>query len=239
MSRDIDIDTFEEALVRNCSPTLAGLKPAALFNYPGEYVAPEGAGAAEAETIEARRKALLELAARAQARLSSMADIRIRVLVWRACGALVYIYRPAMLGAYMQDERAAKPLTAEGYAPQNTEACIKLLAERIAGASKSAADVALPSARGTRPCGFDASCTERCRCEFPHELGFFLGYPYEDVAGFIEHDGQNFLAVGAWKVYAHVDQALATFKRYRRLTERYQMVYRRKRSLNGLVCANR
>lgn len=38
MSRDIDIESFEEALVRNCSPTLAGLKPASLFTYPGKYL---------------------------------------------------------------------------------------------------------------------------------------------------------------------------------------------------------
>lgn len=27
--------------------------------------------------------------------------------------------------------------------------------------------------------------------EFPHEIGFFLGYPFEDVAGFIRHQGKT------------------------------------------------
>ncbi|WP_316451242.1 DUF3793 family protein, partial [Finegoldia magna] len=27
--------------------------------------------------------------------------------------------------------------------------------------------------------------------EFPHEIGFFLGYPYEDVLGFINYNGKN------------------------------------------------
>lgn len=37
MTRTIDIPTFQAALVRNCSPTLAGIKPASLFTYPGVY----------------------------------------------------------------------------------------------------------------------------------------------------------------------------------------------------------
>ena len=37
MTRTIDIPTFQAAVVRNCSPTLAGIKPASLFTYPGTY----------------------------------------------------------------------------------------------------------------------------------------------------------------------------------------------------------
>lgn len=35
MTRTIDIPTYQTAVVRNCSPTLAGIKPASLFTYPG------------------------------------------------------------------------------------------------------------------------------------------------------------------------------------------------------------
>lgn len=41
--------------------------------------------------------------------------------------------------------------------------------------------------------------------EFPHELGLLLGYPVEDVEGFIKHEGRNSLCTGYWKVYE--DQA--------------------------------
>ena len=34
VTRTIDIPTFQAAVVRNCSPTLAGIKPASLFTYP-------------------------------------------------------------------------------------------------------------------------------------------------------------------------------------------------------------
>ena len=36
---------------------------------------------------------------------------------------------------------------------------------------------------------------------FPHEMGLLLGYPVEDVVGFVENNGKNFLYSGYWKVY--------------------------------------
>ena len=35
---------------------------------------------------------------------------------------------------------------------------------------------------------------------FPHELGLLLGYPVEDVLGFIRNEGRNYLYCGYWKV---------------------------------------
>lgn len=48
----------------------------------------------------------------------------------------------------------------------------------------------------------------------PHEVGIFLGYPLEDVLGFIANDGKNCLACGYWKVYADPDAKAAQFKAY-------------------------
>lgn len=50
---------------------------------------------------------------------------------------------------------------------------------------------------------------------FPHEIGLFLGYPVEDVVGFIENKGQNFKLCGAWKVYGDVAAAQKCFARIR------------------------
>lgn len=36
---------------------------------------------------------------------------------------------------------------------------------------------------------------------FPHEMGLLLGYPVEDVKGFIDNRGENALLTGYWKVY--------------------------------------
>jgi hypothetical protein len=50
--------------------------------------------------------------------------------------------------------------------------------------------------------------------EFPHEIGLFLGYPSEDVAGFIEQKGQNYKYCGLWKVYGNVKKAVNLFQQY-------------------------
>lgn len=50
--------------------------------------------------------------------------------------------------------------------------------------------------------------------DFPHEIGVFLGYPIEDVIGFIENKGENFKFCGYWKVYGDEDKAKQTFENY-------------------------
>lgn len=76
-----------------------------------------------------------------------------------------------------------------------------------------------------RSCGYtdDMSCeqclerlAERIRAEsdFPHEIGIFLGYPVEDVLGFIHNNGCNFKLCGYWKVYGDPEKALRTFENY-------------------------
>ena len=43
--------------------------------------------------------------------------------------------------------------------------------------------------------------------DMPHEIGFFLGYPPNDVKGFIENNGKNAIASGMWKVYSDKENA--------------------------------
>ncbi|MDD3219441.1 MAG: DUF3793 family protein [Lachnospiraceae bacterium] len=49
---------------------------------------------------------------------------------------------------------------------------------------------------------------------FPHEIGAFLGYPIQDVEGFIENAGKNFLYSGYWKVYANMQKAKELFRQF-------------------------
>lgn len=49
---------------------------------------------------------------------------------------------------------------------------------------------------------------------FPHEMGIFLGYPVEDVTGFIKHEGRNYLYTGYWKVYQNLQEKLQLFQRF-------------------------
>jgi len=51
--------------------------------------------------------------------------------------------------------------------------------------------------------------------EFPHEVGFFLGYPPEDVMGFLSCK-DHCKASGQWKVYSDVKRALTLFDEYTR-----------------------
>lgn len=52
------------------------------------------------------------------------------------------------------------------------------------------------------------------KSDFPHEIGLFLGYPIEDVAGFIENKGENYLLCGCWKVYSDANRAKKIFDNY-------------------------
>ncbi len=52
--------------------------------------------------------------------------------------------------------------------------------------------------------------------EFPHEIGIFLGYPLDDVLGFLEHQGRNYKISGYWKVYGDVCSAKMLFEKYTR-----------------------
>ncbi|MDR1732020.1 MAG: DUF3793 family protein [Synergistaceae bacterium] len=58
---------------------------------------------------------------------------------------------------------------------------------------------------------------ERFQCDFPHEIGLFLGYPPKDVEGFIRNRGEDPLLVGCWKVYGNVRKARRTFRRYKQV----------------------
>ena len=55
----------------------------------------------------------------------------------------------------------------------------------------------------------------------PHEVGIFLGYPPEDVMGFIENNGQRALYSGLWKVYFDVENAEKTLQKWEKCRRKY------------------
>lgn len=57
------------------------------------------------------------------------------------------------------------------------------------------------------------------RNEFPHEMGLLLGYPPEDVCGFIEHKGKDFLFSGYWKVYENMPAKKKLFMKFEQARE--------------------
>ena len=114
--------------------------------------------------------------------------------------ALIYIYRPVRLQADLACREASELLSRCGYELAGANRCIVNLVSRIREAG-----------------------------DFPHEIGLFLGYPPEDVRGFIDHNAQNFKCVGCWKVYGDEEKAKCLFARYKDCTSCY---------LNRLRCGN-
>lgn len=55
------------------------------------------------------------------------------------------------------------------------------------------------------------------QAEFPHEIGLFLGYPIEDVIGFIRYEGRGCKLCGYWKVYGDAQVASRLFDRFSRV----------------------
>ncbi len=99
---------------------------------------------------------------------------------------LLFVYSEKLLAARLADANVQKLLVKCGY-PENcsVELCLAHLSERI------------------RESG-----------DFPHEIGIFLGYPLEDVVGFIQNKGDNYKLCGFWKVYGCEESARRTFANY-------------------------
>jgi hypothetical protein len=70
---------------------------------------------------------------------------------------------------------------------------------------------------------------------FPHEVGLFLGYPPEDVKGFMEDARRGVKCAGCWKVYGNGEEAVKTFSRYKKCTDIYRKELSKGRSLLQLT----
>ena len=134
--------------------------------------------------------------------------LRILPLRFRENRALVYVYRPALLSHDLQHQTANSLLQARGYPVETANRCITCLIGRL------------------RECE-----------EFPHEIGLFLGYPPEDVCGFIENKAEGCKQVGCWKVYGDAETAQKTFARYKKCTHIYCSHYARGKSIERLTVA--
>lgn len=118
----------------------------------------------------------------------------LRVLPLRYNGrtALIYIYRPAMLSIDLKNETARRLLAECGYISETPEGCIVQLMRRFAECDK-----------------------------FPHEIGLFLGYPPDDVCGFIANKACGCKCAGYWKVYGDEEKAKKAFAKFEKCTRCY------------------
>jgi hypothetical protein len=70
---------------------------------------------------------------------------------------------------------------------------------------------------------------------FPHEVGIILGYPLQDVEGFVLNNGRNYLLCGYWKVYHDADNAMRTFENYYRIRKNAIKVLEEGKNLNDIM----
>ncbi len=111
--------------------------------------------------------------------------IKLEVICHCKRKTLVMVYRPSLLEKYINSPEIKKLLINEGY-PKN----------------------------GTLNDNIEYLKTRLKNNEFPHEIGAFLGYPIEDIYGFINHKNEGLLLTGGWKVYANADEAKKKFQRF-------------------------
>ena len=137
----------------------------------------------------------------------------IRGRVLKACprtGAwMIYLYREAWITRILCQPEIQDFLRRQGYRPEEgCQAMLTRLSRRL--------------------------CLEE---DYPHEIGVFLGYPLEDVEGFIRHRGRDFTCCGYWKVYGDAAAAQRRFDCYRRCTRICLERLRRGTALTKLIAA--
>ena len=134
--------------------------------------------------------------------------IRLFVLRRKASSALVYMYRPEKLKNRLENRDIISFLREYGYSDMSVDKVLERLSARIA-------------------------LTDG----FPHEIGIMLGYPLNDVKGFITHKGENCKFTGPWKVYGDEHEARRLFAKFRKCKTVYKELYGRGRSVLQLTVA--
>ncbi len=132
------------------------------------------------------------------------------LIVLKVCEstALIYVCRKRSLQRDLNSDGVLDFLKQYGYKSTDVDYCINRLSQRL---SLSAA--------------------------FPHEVGVFLGYPLDDVIGFISNHGQNSKCCGCWKVYCNECEALKTFAKFKKCTKIYCKLWSQGRSIIKLTVA--
>ena len=179
MSQDVS-RTFEAVLVRQCAPTLAGMKPGSIFCF-------------NHSPLEVSRQKVCQW----NKQLAPF-GLTVQILLERpgSGSVIVFVYRHDCLEQMLSDDAYQRFLAEAGYERTNLDGLLEQLAQRL-----------------------------RTQPEFPHEIGVFLGYPLQDVIGFIENHGRNFTCCGFWKSYGDPAEMQVCFACYRRCIQTYVAMF--------------
>lgn len=131
--------------------------------------------------------------------------VYVEALLWREKSVLIYTYRLSHLQNELKKAGVKGLLTEYGYESCKVEECICHLKERLK---------------------YDAC--------FPHEIGVFLGYPLEDVEGFIQNGGKNCECCGLWKVYCNKAEKEKMFDKLKKCSDIYVQVFSEGRNITQM-----
>ena len=122
-------------------------------------------------------------------------SVYVEILKQNKSSIQIYTYRPHKLKYVLNNPSTKKLLTNLGYDTNRLDKCIDHLKKRIKNQ------------------------------DFPHEIGIFLDYPYEDVIGFINNKGHKFIACGYWKVYDNYLEKIKLFNTYTKIRNSYKTLF--------------
>lgn len=135
--------------------------------------------------------------------------VYVEIMRWDVDAVLIYAYRLSQLKEEFGSLKVGRMLANYGYPGNDVIQCIACLKEKL--------------------------CNSNC---FPHEIGLFLGYPPEDVKGFIENKGENCKCCGAWKAYCNEKEKNRLFFKLKKCSEICKKVYTESGDITQVtVCA--
>lgn len=120
--------------------------------------------------------------------------IAARVIYRETPRTTFYLYRPKELEAYLKRPRVLALLRWLGYEQTQPREVLSRFCDRY-------------------------QSYRRGKNDFPHEMGLLLGYPPEDVYGFIINKGKNDLYSGYWKIYDNLSDTLKLFEQFNQAKE--------------------
>lgn len=166
---------YDALLVKHCASVMASIRPANLFVFHHKETDPFN----------------LEIVLNHFVKEFEGTKLSIHILCRCEHYALIYLYAPDRLWSWLNKRDHLQFLNLNGYDVLGIEAVRygskmdQLLAmRRLLNALKKRLEI-----------------NHRCKQSFPHEIGIFLGYPYEDVVGFLQQGAKKALCSGYWKVY--------------------------------------
>lgn len=176
---------FAKAFVRLAGAVIMGAKPAAIFSLPMD-------GAGSGWGVSRTREALDEVL-RAYAGIFPSYGVRLSVLYRDASRVYLMAWRPLLMAETLGQAHNLSILQETGYEGRTADELMTELRRRLV----------------------TFYIDKRVHCgacvSFPHEIGVFLGYPAEDVRGFLE--GKKATCIGPWCAYGDERVARRRFGR--------------------------